>query len=119
MLGVAMQLIGRLGGSVIPLLPPPQPFPGPSPGPQHLLPPSMPQPNTGSASSHPCQPPCLMVYAPCCPRALYSQILATNLAAGTLRNVAVLGNSFRAQGDSSALFKVGVGWVQQQLPRTM
>lgn len=48
----------------------------------------------------------LLLYAPCCPRALYAQVLDLNMQAGSLHRVAILGNSFASLGDSSPLFQV-------------
>ncbi len=46
-----------------------------------------------------------LYYAPCCPREVYDAIVRQNLAAGTLRHVALIGNSLRAQSDSALLLR--------------
>ncbi|GIL52367.1 hypothetical protein Vafri_8258 [Volvox africanus] len=46
-----------------------------------------------------------LFYAPCCPRELYDEIVRRNLAAGTLHNVALVGNSLRAQAETALLLR--------------
>ncbi|KAJ9532988.1 hypothetical protein QJQ45_018070, partial [Haematococcus lacustris] len=48
----------------------------------------------------------VLLYMPCCPRTLYDQVLARQLAAGSLPSLALLGNSLAALGASAQLFKV-------------
>ncbi|GIL79562.1 hypothetical protein Vretimale_12277 [Volvox reticuliferus] len=52
-----------------------------------------------------------LFYAPCCPREVYDEIVRHNLAAGTLRNVALVGNSLRAQAETSLLLRAFGGGV--------
>ncbi|GFR49343.1 hypothetical protein Agub_g11363 [Astrephomene gubernaculifera] len=46
-----------------------------------------------------------LFYAPCCPRELYDTIIRSNLATGTLHNVALIGNSLRAQSETALLLQ--------------
>ncbi|GLI68186.1 hypothetical protein VaNZ11_012530 [Volvox africanus] len=46
-----------------------------------------------------------LFYAPCCPRELYDEIVRRNFAAGTLHNVALVGNSLRAQAETALLLR--------------
>ncbi|EFJ45962.1 hypothetical protein VOLCADRAFT_93714, partial [Volvox carteri f. nagariensis] len=46
-----------------------------------------------------------LFYAPCCPREVYDMIVRHNLAVGTLRNVALVGNSLKAQADTAILMR--------------
>lgn len=47
----------------------------------------------------------VLLYMPCCPRTLYDQVLARQLAAGSLPSLALLGSSLAALGASAQLFK--------------
>ncbi|MEW5301639.1 MAG: hypothetical protein WDW38_002648 [Sanguina aurantia] len=47
-----------------------------------------------------------LFYMPCCPRDLYAAVIAQNKAAGTLCNVAILGNSLRSLTDSNQLLQM-------------
>ncbi len=46
-----------------------------------------------------------LFYCPCCPRDVYDAIVRANQAAGTLHNVAIIGNSFRGQADAALLLR--------------
>ncbi len=46
------------------------------------------------------------LYMPCCPRRLYGTVVTANRATGTLRKIAVLGNSFKA---------LSVSWWRERL----
>lgn len=46
-----------------------------------------------------------LFYCPCCPRDVYDAVVRANQAAGTLHNVAIIGNSFRGQADAALLLR--------------
>ncbi len=59
-----------------------------------------------------------LYYCPFCPRDVYDAIVRANQAAGTLHNVAIMGNSFNGQADNTWLLRAfmlgeGLDWEEE------